>query len=627
MGGAKKVDNAFKDLGKSIEKSFTGSTAEERRIARQERDAAIAKAEADKLAAGAAEKARVEAEAKAAAAESEKLRITEELKKAEAELAELLSAQNAGEPAPAKSSGQAGESAPAGAAGTSDATDTESVLDPATANSTNQIAQAKAKVLALTASLETATLSASESKTHATQATATAHAAQTQAEVSQRAADEAIKKVNSLNSGGVGGAMRGALSAFSNGLEKAVNCISGALKEGLKFISKAVDKLMEIGVTLFMNSPIMLIVKLAAPDVAKKIEKVVEKMADAVGSVIKDTLTAAVSVVDSVGKSMVSLSRGDLDAAGKTMTTGVMDAVMVAATVAGGVMVLAETAVVSALSEVLPPEAAGALGVLATLNPRGAIGSVAKAVDNFIPTAAISNMAGGVKNVASDVGKLVPTTGVSAVAGDVANAAGDIVDKGLVALSAVEQVMPVGELTPMQMLAVELGMGAAASQAPELLEKRRKGKDSGRRDHDDSGDDTSSKGAKAPSKPDESTKADGTDKADNKKNKKSKEDDDKPDRDFDMDLLGLASPMFGGLSGDGMGSDPAASPDEQKQFLANYGGNIAGAARSDAPTSAAPTSGATAKPKHKTTRGVQEITDITDINVAPAAKKNAEVNV
>ena len=624
MGGAKKVDNAFKDLGKGIEKAFSGSTAEERRIARQERDAAVAKAEADKLAAGAAEKARVEAEAKAAAAETERLRVAEELKKAEAELAELLVAQKAGESAQATKSVQTGEPTPAGATDKADATDTESVMDPATANSANQIAQAKAKVLALTAGLETATLSASESKTQATQATATAHAAQTQAEVSQRAADEAIKKVNSLNSGGVGGAMRGALAAFSNGLEKAVNCISGALKEGLKFICKAVDKLMEIGVTLLMNSPIMLLVKLAAPDVAKKIEKVVEKMADAVGSVIKDTLTAAVSVVDSVGKSMVSVSRGDFDAAGKTMTTGVMDAVMVAATVAGGVMVLAETAVVSALSEVLPPEAAGALGVLATLNPRGAIGSVVKTVDNLIPTAAISGMAGGVKNVAGDVGKLVPTTGVSAVAGDVANAAGDVVDKGLQALTAVEQMMPAGELTPFQLLALELGMGAAASQAPEMLDKRRRGKDSDRRDRDDSSDDITSKDGKTRSKSDDSTKADDTESAETKKNKKSKDDDDKPDRDFDLDFFGLSGPMSGGRTGGGRRPDAVADPAEQKKFLASYGGNIAGASRSDPSATAAPTAVVTAKPKNRANLGVQESIEI---SVDSAAKKGVDVDV
>lgn len=593
------IERSLRKTRKGLEKTFTGSTSEDRREARRDRDAAIAKADVDNAAAHTAQAALDDAKVKAAAAEADKLRVTEELKKAESELKDL-------EPGGTES----GATSPTSAE-----------------NTAAKTAQVKAKVLALKAELEVATLSVSKSTTLVEETTVSAQSAQTQAEASQRAADEATKKVKSLNSGGVGGALRGAMAAFSNGLEKAVNCISTGLKAALKFISKAVDKLMEIGVMLLMNSPIMLLVKLAAPDIAKKIEKVVEKMADAVGSVIKDTLTAAVSVVDSVGKSVVALSRGDLKAAGKTLTTGVMDAAMVAATVAGGFVVLAETAVVSILSEVLPPEAAGALGVLATLNPRGAIGNVVKTVDNFIPSTAISGMAGGVKNVTGDASKLVPTTGMSKVAGDAANAAGDVVDKGLEAMSALAQMMPVGELTPMQMLAAEIGLGAAASQAPSLLEKRRKGKDNDKRDHDDTSDDKTPKDVKTQPRPDESTKANGNEKAESNKNKNKKEkDEDKPDRDFDF--LGLASSMFdgvmGGGMGDGMESGATADPVEQKQFMANYGGNIAEAARSDPSNTSAPAPTTTTKPKNGPGSGVH---GMSTVSTNSPAKKGAEVKV
>ena len=588
------IERSIRKSNRDIERAFTGSSTEDRKEARRERDVANAKAETDRLAAQSAQAALDDAKVKATAAEADKLRVAEELKNAQAELDDLKLEET--------------DSCAAGCA--------------AVENPVAKIAQAKAKekVLALKTELEAATLSASESTTLVEETTVSAQSAQTQAEASQRAADEATKKVKSLNSGGVGGALRGALAAFSNGLEKAVNCISSGLKTALKFISKAVDKLMDIGVMLFMNSPIMLLVKLAAPDVAKKIEKVVEKMADAVGGVIKDTLAAAVSVVDSVGKSMVALTRGDLDAAGKTLAAGAMDAAMVAATVAGGVMVLAETAAVSVMSEVLPADAAMALGVLATMNPRGAVKSAVKAVDKFIPTAALSTVAAGMKNSAGDLGKLVPANGVSTVATKVANTAGNVADKGFVALSAIQQMSPVGELTPMQLLAAEIGMGVVASQAPDLLEKRKKGKAGTKPDHSDSSNKPNSSKSNEPG-----AKSKDTDKADGKTDKKAKKDDadKKPDRDFDMDFLGLNNPMFSGLmEGGDMGSNSVPDPLEQKQFLASYGGNIVGAARSDPSNGATPATSTAVKPKYRPTLAAQ---GIAEVDVAPTAKKGADV--
>lgn len=571
MRGIKSIDRAFKNLGKRMEKTFTGSTAEERRGARRERDEAVAKADTDKLAAAAAESTRVAAEAKAAVALANKQRIDAELVKAQADLDALLKEQPKG-----TVQMQSKRDLHTAAASASETDETRKSDTPGTAAESlaGSIAAAKAKLASLQTAAATAAVTADTLKAAAADSAVLAHASQAQADTSQRAAEAAIQRVNSINNGGVASALRGAMTAFSNGLEKATNCLSGALKEGLKFVCKAVDAIVKVGVMLVMNSPIMLLVKLAAPDVAKKIGNTVEAIGNAVGSVVKDTLTAAVNVVESAGKTLTALTRGDFDLAGKSLTSGVMSAAMVAATVGGGIAVLGETALVAGLSGVLPPAAAGALAVVGMMNARGLEKKVLQKAGDFIPTSAIDD-----------------------VAGHVVKKAGSKADEAAEASGKLAQKSSPSPASERQMSAAELDRPPG-----------------------------SSKSVKEPT-PNKADKHDGPkskrSEEDNKNNKdeefrgqRSEEKHRSDDRDSGLQHLGLNQ-----LASGGMVFGSLHNLVEQKHFLASYSGNIAEASRSDPSEQPGSATTAIAKLQNKMTSVIQ---GAVDSNLSQKSKPGAK---
>lgn len=571
MRGIKSIDRAFKNLGKRMEKTFTGSTAEERRGARRERDEAVAKADTDKLAAAAAESTRVAAEAKAAVALANKQRIDAELVKAQADLDALLKEQPKG-----TVQMQSKRDLHTAAASASETDETQKSDTPGTAAESlaGSIAAAKAKLASLQTAAATAAVTADTLKAAAADSAVLAHASQAQADTSQRAAEAAIQRVNSINNGGVASALRGAMTAFSNGLEKATNCLSGALKEGLKFVCKAVDAIVKVGVMLVMNSPIMLLVKLAAPDVAKKIGNTVEAIGNAVGSVVKDTLTAAVNVVESAGKTLTALTRGDFDLAGKSLTSGVMSAAMVAATVGGGIAVLGETALVAGLSGVLPPAAAGALAVVGMMNARGLEKKVLQKAGDFIPTSAIDD-----------------------VAGHVVKKAGSKADEAAEASGKLAQKSSPSPASERQMSAAELDRPPG-----------------------------SSKSVKEPT-PNKADKHDGPkskrSEEDNKNNKdeefrgqRSEEKQRSDDRDSGLQHLGLNQ-----LASGGMVFGSLHNLVEQKHFLASYSGNIAEASRSDPSEQPGSATTAIAKLQNKMTSVIQ---GAVDSNLSQKSKPGAK---
>lgn len=571
MRGIKSIDRAFKNLGKRMEKTFTGSTAEERRGARRERDEAVAKADTDKLAAAAAESTRVAAEAKAAVALANKQRIDAELVKAQADLDALLKEQPKG-----TVQMQSKRDLHTAAASASETDETQKSDTPGTAAESlaGSIAAAKAKLASLQTAAATAAVTADTLKAAAADSAVLAHASQAQADTSQRAAEAAIQRVNSINNGGVASALRGAMTAFSNGLEKATNCLSGALKEGLKFVCKAVDAIVKVGVMLVMNSPIMLLVKLAAPDVAKKIGNTVEAIGNAVGSVVKDTLTAAVNVVESAGKTLTALTRGDFDLAGKSLTSGVMSAAMVAATVGGGIAVLGETALVAGLSGVLPPAAAGALAVVGMMNARGLEKKVLQKAGDFIPTSAIDD-----------------------VAGHVVKKAGSKADEAAEASGKLAQKSSPSPASERQMSAAELDRPPG-----------------------------SSKSVKEPT-PNKADKHDGPkskrSEEDNKNNKdeefrgqRSEEKHRSDDRDSGLQHLGLNQ-----LASGGMVFGSLHNLVEQKHFLASYSGNIAEASRSDPSEQPGSATTAIAKLQNKMTSVIQ---GAVDSNLSQKSKPGAK---
>ena len=571
MRGIKSIDRAFKNLGKRMEKTFTGSTAEERRGARRERDEAVAKADTDKLAAAAAESTRVAAEAKAAVALANKQRIDAELVKAQADLDALLKEQPKG-----TVQIQSKRDLRTTAASASETDETQKSDTPGTAAESlaGSIATAKEKLASLQTAAAAAAVTADTLKAAAADSAVLAHASQAQADTSQRAAEAAIQRVNSINNGGVASALRGAMTAFSNGLEKATNCLSGALKEGLKFVCKAVDAVVKVGVMLVMNSPVMLLVKLAAPDVAKKIGNTVEAIGNAVGSVVKDTLTAAVNVVESAGKTLTALTRGDFDLAGKSLTSGVMSAAMVAATVGGGIAVLGETALVAGLSGVLPPAAAGALAVVGMMNARGLEKKVLQKAGDFIPTSAIDD-----------------------VAGHVVKKAGSKADEAAEASGKLAQKSSPSPASERQMSAAELDRPPGSSKSVKEPTPNK----------DDKHDGPKSKRSEEDNK---------NNKDEEFRGQRSEEKQRSDDRDSGLQHLGLNQ-----LASGGMVFGSLHNPVEQKHFLASYSGNIAEASRSDPSELPGSATTAIAKLQNKMTSVIQ---GAVDSNLSQKSKPSAK---
>ena len=207
--------------------------------------------------------------------------------------------------------------------------------------------------------------------------------------------------------------------------EQAATFAAEKMAQGLKYIKIAIDKTIEIGMKIIMNSPVMLLVKLASPEAAAKIEHAIQSAADAVGSMIEGTLDAVVSVVASSSKMVGALRHGDVAGAGKAAFDGVMNAAVVGLTVIDGVAAVAEAAVAGALSDILPPEAAGILATIVTMTTPAGLGKGAlKAVDNFIPTKLITDAVGSASDAASGALRAVGDA-ASNTAGKIGSAIGD----------------------------------------------------------------------------------------------------------------------------------------------------------------------------------------------------------
>jgi hypothetical protein len=402
------------------------------------------------------------------------------------------------------------------------------------------------------------------------------------------------------------------------------------MAQGLKYVDMVLDKAIEIGLTVVMHSPVMMLVKLAAPEVADKIEHAVTAAADAVNDMVKGTLDAAVNVVKSAGQMVGALAHGDLEGAGKAAFSGVMSAAVVGMTVVDGVAVIAETAAAAVLSDFLPPEAASILASAVTMTtPRGIAKNIMGAVDNVIPTTLISNAVGGATKAVGDV------------AGDLAKAAGDMGSTVIAKLgSATDDIAGAATkrlddipVTDNQMMAAGLGAevvsGVASSSrkapnsglADDLADGATPNAPPGSRHGDDGVDGPASNGkahdadapkAKESDDPktkdkDASTKdkdASTKDKADEaktddaapSKKKKKKDDDD----DNDLDLSGLFQPGFGGGAGRGSIGVQKTTQNKLDYLLADYAGGIARAAASDPSSSKARTQqGAAGRPLPK----------------------------
>ena len=395
-------------------------------------------------------------------------------------------------------------------------------------------------------------------------------------------------------------------------LEQGVKFTTEKMAQGLKYIDMVLDKAIEIGVQIVMHSPVMLLVKLASPEAAAKIEHAVQAAADAVGDMVEGTLDAVVSVIGSAGAVVGALRHGDFEGAGKAAFSGVMNVAIVGMTVVDGVAVIAETAVAAVLCDVLPPEAANILAAAVTMTtPRGIGKDILGLVDNFVPVSAISDATGAMANAAGDAVKAVGDVG-STLAARVGAATGDV---GEVAMRQLDNLPVTDNQLLLAGVGGELAAGAAsgARKAPtpqvgddvaDVVDSAPAGKANDPnapkpKESDDPKVDGkgNSKDADKDAGTDASTtkKADETDEADPSKKKKKKDDDD-DDNDMDLDLSGLYQPG-GGIGGRRGAARPKTSQNKLDDLLYDYTGGIARAAAADPSVKPRGSSGKSGRPQ------------------------------
>lgn len=253
--------------------------------------------------------------------------------------------------------------------------------------------------------------------------------------------------------------------ALSAGIDKAIKTASVASKEWLKSVCEATHSLIKMGVSL-----VVMALKVVAPGVlADNLEKMLKGAANAIEYLVEETLTAAVQAMDALGKTVMALKHGDFKAAGKALLVAVMNAITAGANAIGGLMVLAETVIVGALSQILPGQAAMALGIIATLNTRGIVKNVTKVAKEVATGSGLKKLS----HAASEATK--KTTGE--LAHDVAKGAGKVLDNSVQGFMIASQFVPQGELSPMEVFALEMGLMVLVTEAPALqnaLSKKRK---------------------------------------------------------------------------------------------------------------------------------------------------------
>jgi hypothetical protein len=261
------------------------------------------------------------------------------------------------------------------------------------------------------------------------------------------------------------GDMKAVGKALSAGIDKAVKNAIAASKQMLKSLCDATHSLIKMGVSL-----VVIALKAVVPGVlADNLEKMLNGAANAVESLVEETLTAAVEAIDALGETLMALTHGDLQAAGKALLAAVMNAMTAGANAIGGLMVLVETVIVGALSEILPGEAAMALGIIATLNPRGMVKNVTK-VAKEVATGS------GLKKLSHAASQASKKTG-GELAHDVARGTGKVLDKSIQGFMIANQFIPKNELSPMEMFALEMGLLVLVAEAPALqaaITKKRK---------------------------------------------------------------------------------------------------------------------------------------------------------
>ncbi len=397
--------------------------------------------------------------------------------------------------------------------------------------------------------------------------------------------------------------------------EQAVKFTTEKMAQGLKYIDMVLDKAIEIGVQIVMHSPVMLLVKLASPEAAAKIEHAVQAAADAVGDMVESTLDAAVSVIGSAGQVVGALRHGDFKGAGTAAFSGVMNAAIIGMTVIDGLAVVAETAVAAVLCDVLPPEAASILAAAVTMTtPRGIGKDIIGLVDNFVPVSAISDAAGGMANAAGDAFKAVGDAG-STVATRVGAATGDV---GEVVMRQVDDIPVTDNQLILAGIGGEIAAGAASGsrkaptpQVGDDVADAAGSAPAGKandpnapkpKESDDPAVDGKghSKDADKDAGTDASTtkKADETDGADPSKKKKKKDDDD-DDNDMDLDLSGLYQSGGGGIGGRRGATTPKTSQNKLDDLLFDYTGGIARAAAADPSGKPRGRSGQSGRPQTK----------------------------
>jgi hypothetical protein len=253
--------------------------------------------------------------------------------------------------------------------------------------------------------------------------------------------------------------------ALSAGIDKAIKNAIVASKQMLKSLCEATHSLIKMGVSL-----VVMALKVVVPGVlAENLEKMLNGAANAVESLIEETLAAAVQAMDALGETLIALTRGDFKAAGKALLVAAMNAMTAGANAIGGLMVLAETVIVGALSQILPGQAAMALGIIATLNPRGIVKNVTKVAKEVATGSGLKKLS----HAASEVTK--KTTGE--LVHDVAKGAGKVLDKSAEGFMIANQFIPKGELSPMEVFALEVGLMVLVTEAPALqaaVTKKRK---------------------------------------------------------------------------------------------------------------------------------------------------------
>ena len=367
-------------------------------------------------------------------------------------------------------------------------------------------------------------------------------------------------------------------------IEKAAMFASDKLAQGLKFVTMVVDKAVEIGMEVVLHSPVMMLVKLAAPEVAAKVEHAVKAAVDAVVDMVEGTADAAISAVKSGGQMLGALRSGDFDAAGKAALNGAMSAAVVGMTVVDGVAVIAETAAAAVLCDVMPPEAAAILASAVTMtSPRGIAKNITGVIDNFIPTSLVSDAVGSVAKVAGDAAKSAGDIGSSVVAklgaatGDLASVAAKKLDdipvtENELLLAGVGAEVAAGSVSSGRKAAPDVGDDVADGAKANAAGKPSKAKES---------DDLTSKDKdkdKDVSKKDKTDDTDDTDDTKGSKKKKKKDDDDNDS------YLGLTQPVNPGVA-----FNPQPSTRNKLDLLlVDYKARVGSAAASD-PASAGKT--------------------------------------